>query len=296
VTREDVTNTKGDTVLEEGTSLDKKALEKLRKASIKTVPVQPFVEAQIHYLSADEEDRFMIAQANAKLDENNQFLDERISARYHQKFLDTTADRIDYMDVAPRQIVGISAALIPFLEHDDANRALMGSNMQRQAVPLLNPDVPLVSTGMEDQAARDSGQVLLAEGEGEVISVQGGQIVVRESLGSRTYKLRKYTRSNQSTCIDQRPIVKKGQRIKPGDVIADSSSTVQGQLALGHDVLCAFLSWEGGNYEDALLISEQMLRDDKFTSIHIEKHEVEARDTKLGPELPTTFQTWARKR
>ncbi len=283
-TREDVPNAKGDTVVAEGVKLEQKQVDKLRKAGVTEVPVQSFVDKEIHYLSADEEDRFMIAQANAKLDENSQFVDERVSARFHQKFLDTTPDRVDYMDVAPRQIVGISAALIPFLEHDDANRALMGSNMQRQAVPLLQPDVPIVSTGMEDQAAYDSGQVMISESEGEVLSVQGAQVTVRDASGNRTYKLRKYTRSNQSTCIDQRPVVQKGQHIKKGDVVADSSSTVHGNLALGHDVLCAFLSWEGGNYEDALLISEQLLRDDKFTSIHIEKHEVEARDTKLGPE------------
>ncbi len=281
---EDITNAKDTTIVAEGAVLEAAIIQKLRKAGITEVPVRSFVTPDIQYLSADEEDRFMIAQANAKLDDNNQFVDERVSARHHQKFLDTTPDRIDYMDVAPRQIVGISAALIPFLEHDDANRALMGSNMQRQAVPLLQPDVPIVSTGMEDQAAYDSGQVLVAEADGEVLSVQGGQVTVREAEGVHVYKLRKYTRSNQSTCIDQRPVVRKGQHIKAGNVIADSSSTVHGNLALGHDVLCAFLSWEGGNYEDALLISEQMLRDDKFTSIHIEKHEVEARDTKLGPE------------
>src|SRR5690606_32235592 len=187
--------------------------------------------------------------------------------------------------VAPRQIVGISAALIPFLEHDDANRALMGSNMQRQAVPLLQPDVPIVSTGMEGQAAYDSGQVLLSDVEGEVTSVQGDRIVIRlPTCDERVYRLRKYNRSNQSTCVDQRPIVVKGQYVRKGEVIADSSSTHLGNIALGHDVLGAFLSWDGGNYEDALLISEELLRQDKFTSIHIEKHEVEARDTKLGPE------------
>jgi len=282
--REDVTGSGDKVIVEEGAKLDAKTIEKLNKAGIEKVPVKPFVSPDIFYLSADEEDRFMIAQANATLNEGSEFTGEKVSARFHQKFLDTSPDRIDYMDVAPRQIVGISAALIPFLEHDDANRALMGSNMQRQAVPLLQPDVPIVSTGMEDQAAYDSGQVLIAETEGEVVSVQSAQVTVREADGMHTYKLRKYTRSNQSTCIDQRPVVRKGQHIKKGDVIADSSSTVQGNLALGHDVLCAFLSWEGGNYEDALLISDQLLRDDKFTSIHIEKHEVEARDTKLGPE------------
>ncbi|MEP7289699.1 MAG: DNA-directed RNA polymerase subunit beta, partial [Chloroflexota bacterium] len=284
IVREDVTDAKDHVVAAEDVKITQKVIEKLRTAGIDKVPVKSFVTPEIQYLSADEEDRFMIAQANAVLNEANEFTNERVSSRFHQKFLDTTPDRIDYMDVAPRQIVGISAALIPFLEHDDANRALMGSNMQRQAVPLLKPDVPIVSTGMEDQAAYDSGQVMISDADGEVLSVQGDQVIVREANGIHTYKLRKYTRSNQSTCIDQRPVVQKGQHIKRGEVVADSSSTVNGNLALGHDVLCAFLSWEGGNYEDALLISEQLLRDDKFTSIHIEKHEVEARDTKLGPE------------
>jgi DNA-directed RNA polymerase subunit beta len=180
--------------------------------------------------------------------------------------------------------VGISAALIPFLEHDDANRALMGSNMQRQAVPLLKADVPIVSTGMERRAAYDSGQIVVAEADGDVISVRGDEITVRGENGDLTYRLRKYNRSNQSTCIDQQPIVEKGQKVTRGDVIADSSSTHVGNLALGHDVLVAFISWQGGNYEDALLINEELVRADKFTSIHIEKHEIEARDTKLGPE------------
>jgi DNA-directed RNA polymerase subunit beta len=283
--REDVTDKKGETLIEEGTVIDKGDVEKMKKAHIAKVSIMPYVSDDTIYLSADEEDQFTIAQANATLDDLMQFTGDRISARYKQKFMDTMPDKIDYMDVAPRQIVGISAALIPFLEHDDANRALMGSNMQRQAVPLLKPDVPVVSTGMEDQAAYDSGQVILAEADGEVVSVQGNQVLVHELDGSeRIYRLRKYQRSNQSTCIDQRPVVTKGQRIKRGEVVADSSSTDHGNLALGHDVLCAFLSWEGGNYEDALLISEELLRADKFTSIHIEKHEVEARDTKLGPE------------
>jgi DNA-directed RNA polymerase subunit beta len=184
----------------------------------------------------------------------------------------------------PRQIVGVSAALIPFLEHDDANRALMGSNMQRQAVPLLQPDVPIVSTGMELQAALNSGQVVLADQPGEVVSVAGDKVVVMGENGPRVYNLRKYNRSNQSTCIDQHPVVQRGQRVQIGDVLADSSSTHKGELALGQDVVVAFLSWEGGNFEDAILVSEAMVRGDRFTSIHIEKHEVEARDTKLGPE------------
>jgi len=283
--RDEIENSKGTVVAEEGAVIDRELANKLAKAGIEKVPIMPFVTPEIIYLSADQEDNFVIAQANAPLDELKQFSSKRISARYNQQFLVVPAQRIDYMDVAPRQIVGISAALIPFLEHDDANRALMGSNMQRQAVPLLKPDVPIVSTGMENQAAYDSGQVLVCEDEGEVTSVQGDRITIRTTNNEeRVYRLRKYNRSNQSTCIDQRPVVFKGQIVHKGQVIADSSSTDHGNLALGHDVLGAFLSWDGGNYEDALLISEQLLRDDKFTSIHIEKHEIEARDTKLGPE------------
>ena len=282
---EDVLHPKSGKVLaEEGAIVDTALARKLAKAGITEVPIHPFVSNEVRYLSADEEDPYYIAQANAPLDDLSQFANPRVSARHNQKFLMASADRIDYMDVAPRQIVGISASLIPFLEHDDANRALMGSNMQRQAVPLLQPDVPIVGTGMEQLAAYDSGQVLVADQDGEVISVQGDHVVLRTEDGERVYRLRKYNRSNQSTCIDQHPIVRKGQIIHAGDVIADSSSTVYGNLALGHDVLCAFLSWEGGNYEDALLVSEELIRQDKFTSIHIEKHEIEARDTKLGPE------------
>ncbi len=259
-------------------------LSAIRAAGLETVSVKPFVTNEITYMSADEEDHYTIAQANARLDERGQFMDRRISSRRNQQFRFSSVQRIDYIDVAPRQIVGISAALIPFLDHDDANRALMGSNMQRQAVPLLKPDVPVVSTGMERHAAVNSGQIILADQDCEVVSVTGDKIVVVSEDGPRTYNLRKYTRSNQSTCIDQRPVVVKGQRLKKGDVLADSSSTEYGELALGQDVVIAFLSWEGGNFEDAILVSERLVREDRFTSVHIEKHEVEARDTKLGPE------------
>ncbi len=249
------------------------------------VPIVPFVSDQIDYLSADAEDKYTIAQANAVLTETNEFVRDRISCRYHSGFLFSIPESIEYMDVAPHQVVGISAALIPFLEHDDANRALMGSNMQAQAVPLIRPEIPLVSTGMERHAALDSGQVVVAETDGEVVSVTGSSITVKEKRsGNRVYQLRKYQRSNQSTCIDQRPSVVKGQVIKAGDIIADSSSTESGQLALGQNVVVAFLSWEGGNFEDAILISERLVQEDRFTSVHIEKYEVEARDTKLGPE------------
>ncbi len=274
----------GEVLVEAEKTITNKHAKAIKKAGIENVQVVPFLTDELTYMSADEEDKYTIAQANAELDENGQFIGNRISARRNQQFRFSRVQRIDYMDVAPRQIVGISAALIPFLEHDDANRALMGSNMQRQAVPLLNPDVAIVGTGMEEQAARNSGQVVISEEEGEVISVTGSTIVVMSENGPRAYNLRKYNRSNQSTCIDQRPIVVKGQRVKPGMILADSSSTQHGDLALGQDVVVAFLSWEGGNFEDAILVSERLVREDRFTSIHIEKHEVEARDTKLGPE------------
>ncbi|MFP4322400.1 MAG: DNA-directed RNA polymerase subunit beta, partial [Anaerolineales bacterium] len=284
VTTKPIQDAKENVILEAQSEIDEGHIKTLKAAGIKTVPVVAHLTSDIVYFSADEEDRYVISQANARLGQRNEFLDNRVSARHLQKFLLSAPERIDYMDVAPRQVVGISAALIPFLEHDDANRALMGSNMQRQAVPLLKADVPLVSTGMERRAAYDSGQIVVAEEDGDVISVQGDRVVIRTASGDKEYRLRKYNRSNQSTCIDQMPIVEKGQRVLAGDVIADSSSTNFGNLALGHDVLVAFLSWQGGNYEDALLISEELVRDDKFTSIHIEKHEIEARDTKLGPE------------
>ncbi len=284
--RENVVDPKnGKVVAEAGTEVTPKLAERIAKLGLsEKIPVVPTVSNELEYLSADKEDLYTIAQANARLDEKGHFVDTRISARFADKFLFAPPERIEYIDVAPCQIVGISASLIPFLEHDDANRALMGSNMQRQTVPLIQPEAPLVATGMEWRAALDSGQVVLAEEDGEVVSVTGDKIVVRHKKGSHTYLLRKYQRSNQSTCIDQRPIVVKGQKVRKGDVLADSSSTDGGELALGQNVLCAFMSWEGGNFEDAILISERLVREDKFTSVHIEKHEVEARDTKLGPE------------
>jgi DNA-directed RNA polymerase subunit beta len=285
--REDLTHPQtGELIAKSGERVTPELAKKIRKAKLtKDIAVVPFVTEQVEYLSADVEDRYVIAQANAPLTEDSEFVRQRISSRYHNTFIFSPPTNIDYMDVAPHQIVGISAALIPFLEHDDANRALMGSNMQAQAVPLLQPDIPQVSTGMEYAAAIDSGQVVIAEEDGEVVSVTGRTIVVRETSGKlHTYTLRKYQRSNQSTCIDQRPAVVKGQRVRAGDVIADSSSTQNGELALGQNVVVAFISWEGGNYEDAILISERLVQDDKFTSVHIEKYEIESRDTRLGPE------------
>ena len=286
VLRQTLTNPKTDEVIaKEETRITPKLAEKIKKLHIDDIQVIPFVSDEMEYLSADSEDRYVIAQANAPLNEYNEFVRRRVSCRNHSTFIFSQHINVDFMDVAPHQIVGISAALIPFLEHDDANRALMGSNMQAQAVPLLKPDVPQVSTGMEYNAAIDSGQVVIAEDDGEVISVTGKSVVVRTLDGKQhVYLLRKYQRSNQSTCIDQRPAVVKGQRIKRGSVIADSSSTEGGELALGQNVVVAFISWEGGNFEDAILISERLVQDDEFTSIHIEKYEVESRDTRLGPE------------
>jgi DNA-directed RNA polymerase subunit beta len=281
----DLTDAKSGVVLvKAGERIMSKMLKPIAKSK-RDMAIVPFVSDEVEYLSADAEDKFIIAQANAPLNEYREFENPRISCRYHSGFLFTAPENMDYMDVAPHQVVGISAALIPFLEHDDANRALMGSNMQAQAVPLLRPEIPLVSTGMEYHAAFDSGQVIIAEENGDVVSVTGSSIVVSEKGGGlRTYNLRKYQRSNQSTCIDQRPAVVKGQVIQRGDIIADSSSTESGELALGQNVTVAFISWEGGNFEDAILISERLVQEDRFTSVHIEKYEVEARDTKLGPE------------
>ena len=283
--REDIKDPEtGELIAKKETRIDAKLVKKIQQLKLKEVLIIPYVSETTEYLSADVEDRFVIAQANTPLNEHSEFVRTRISTRYHSKFDFSSRDSIDFMDVAPHQIVGISAALIPFLEHDDANRALMGSNMQAQAVPLLTPDIPAVSTGMEYHAAMDSGQVVIAEEDGEVTSVTGNRIVLHTSSGDKVYQLRKYQRSNQSTCIDQRPAVVKGQRVHRGDVIADSSSTEGGELALGQNVTVAFLSWEGANFEDAIVISEKLVQDDDFTSVHIEKYEVESRDTRLGPE------------
>ena len=247
--------------------------------------VKPYVSRQVQYMTADEDELAPIAQASSSLNAVGEFLNQRPSSRRGETFEFTQASQVRLMDVSPKQIVGVSAALIPFLEHDDANRALMGSNMQRQAVPLVRPDAPVVGTGMEYQSAIDSGQVVVAKHAGEVTSVTGDTIIVQEADGTRRiYNLRKYSRSNQSTCIDQRPVVFKGDVVAQGAVLADSSSTDGGELALGQNVLVAYLSWEGGNFEDAILVSERLVQDDKYTSIHIEKHEVDARETKLGPE------------
>ncbi|NLM76644.1 MAG: DNA-directed RNA polymerase subunit beta [Ruminococcaceae bacterium] len=243
------------------------------------------VTAEVRYMTADEEDYYYIAQANEPLDDAGHFLDKRIICRYLDKFLEVEPEQVDLMDVSPKQLVSVATALIPFLGNDDANRALMGSNMQRQAVPLIKTEAPIIGTGMEYHAAKDSGVCVVAKQDGIVEFVSADKIVIKTgSMGFDTYRLTKYQRSNQGTCINQRPLVKKGETITAGDIIADGPSTDDGELALGRNVLIGFMTWEGYNYEDAVLINERLVREDVYTSIHIEEYECEARDTKLGPE------------
>ncbi|WP_202404910.1 DNA-directed RNA polymerase subunit beta [Shimazuella alba] len=251
------------------------------------------VTNQIDYLTADEEDNYYVAQANAKIDEEGNFLQDSVTVRYRDETIAVPKDRVDYMDVSPKQVVSVATACIPFLENDDSNRALMGSNMQRQAVPLLKPEAPFIGTGMEYKAARDSGVMILARRAGVVERVTADEILVRHEaeVDGRIvkgdldrYRLSKFIRSNQGTSINQRPVVKTGDRVEVGDTLADGPSTEQGEMALGRNVVVAFMTWEGYNYEDAILLSEKLVKEDVYTSIHIEKHESEARDTKLGPE------------
>jgi DNA-directed RNA polymerase subunit beta len=238
------------------------------------------VTDKIEYLTADMEDQFSIAQANARIDKQGRFLDETVSCRAQGDFRKKKPEEIDYMDVSPKQLVSVAASLIPFLEHDDANRALMGSNMQRQAVPLLETEQPLVGTGMESRVARDSGATVISKARGTVKHVDANQVVVDDFA----YRMKKFERSNAGTCINQRPIVKVGDKVKRGDVLADGAGTKGGELALGKNVLVAFLPWRGYNFEDAILVSERLVKEDSYTSLHIEEFEIEARDTKLGPE------------
>jgi DNA-directed RNA polymerase subunit beta len=296
--REDIVDPKsGATIGQEGDDITVEMASKIAALPLARINIHPMVSHDVEYITADMEERYTIAQANARVDEFGRFIDVNVSCRVHGDFEDMRITNIEYMDVSPKQVVSVSTALIPFLEHDDANRALMGSNMQRQAVPLLRPDAPIVGTGIEHLAARDSGQVIVARHDGIVQSVTGDTITIEriDSVGNPVlddfdkvitdeYRLRKFMRSNQDTCINQRPSVTRGQRVKRNEVIADSSSTDRGELALGQNVLVAFMPWEGGNFEDAILVSERLVREDVFTSIHIERYEIEARETKLGPE------------
>ena len=251
----------------------------------KTDPMNPVVTDEVVYMTADEEDNYHVAQANTPLDEEGHFINKNVSGRYREETQDYERNKFDYMDVSPKMVFSVATALIPFLQNDDANRALMGSNMQRQAVPLLTTEAPVVGTGMEVKTAVDSGVAEVAEQAGVVESSTSTSITIRHDDGTKkTYKLTKFQRSNQSNCYNQRPIVDKGERVEAGQVIADGPSTSGGEMALGKNPLIGFMTWEGYNYEDAVLLSERLVQDDVYTSVHIEEYEAEARDTKLGPE------------
>jgi len=240
---------------------------------------------EVVYMTADVEDNYIVAQANEPLNEDGTFASKKVTCRHREEFVEVEPGRVDFMDVSPKQMVSVATAMIPFLENDDANRALMGSNMQRQAVPLLKTDSPIVGTGMEYQAAKDSGVVVLSKCDGTVERVAADKIVIRDENGERhESKLIKFCRSNQGTCINQKPIVEKGEKVKKGDIIADGPSTANGEIALGRNLLIGFMTWEGYNYEDAILLNEKLVKQDILTSVHIEEYESEARDTKLGPE------------
>lgn len=251
----------------------------------KTDPENPVVTEEVVYMTADEEDNYHVAQANEKLDAEGHFVRNSVSGRYREETQEYDKSAFDYMDVSPKMVFSVATALIPFLQNDDPTRALMGSNMQRQAVPLLTTEAPVVGTGIETKAAVDSGVCVVAKADGEVLSSESNRIIIKETDGNkREYILTKFSRSNQSNCYNQRPIVFKGDKVKAGDVIADGPSTSQGELALGKNPLIGFMTWEGYNYEDAVLLSERLVEYDVYTSVHIEEYEVESRDTKLGPE------------
>ncbi len=269
-----------------GKAVTEAQFKKIAKLPECEIAVKPYAGFSSEYMSADIEDQYYIAQANSKLNEKSEFTSDFVEARFKDQYMFLPSEQVQYMDVSPKQIFSVAASLIPFLEHDDANRALMGANMQRQAVPLVLPESPYVSTGMEGETARYGGQVIFAKHAGTVTSVSSEHIIIKRDDNGKNdeYLLKKFVRTNQSTCINQRAIVNNGQRVEVGDVLADGAATENGILALGQNVTAAFLSWNGYNYEDAIILSDRMVQQDKFTSIHITKHEIEARETKLGPE------------
>jgi DNA-directed RNA polymerase subunit beta len=286
--RQDVVDSSGKVLGKQGESINASLAQALKASGEKTVPVVPHALNEVVWLDAFEEERSVTTAATTTIDENGYFLTERAEVREHGEPTLDLVSKIDYMDVSPKQIVSVTTSLIPFLEHDDAVRALMGTNMQRQAVPCIKPQAPVVGTGVEGKAAQDSGQVLVSEQDGEVVAVQADRIEVKDDKGQvHVYALGKFVRSNASTCMNHKPIVSKGQQVKRGQVLADGAATQVGELALGQNVLVAYLPWEGGNYEDAVLISERLVKDDRYTSIHIEDYTIDVRDTKLGPEVVT---------
>jgi DNA-directed RNA polymerase subunit beta len=278
-------DSEGTLVAKVGTLITKKLAQRLSSLPARNIKVAPFVSSQIVYLTADEEGQYAIAQANAPLNKRNEFVYDKVEVKRGERYFKESIDRVDFIDVSPKQLFSIAACLIPFLEHDDANRALMGCNMQRQAVPLLRPECPLVATGMEREVAKYSGQVIFAPDDAVVTSATSSRITIKNGGGEeQSFDLIKFARTNQGTCINQQPIVNKGDRVKKGQVLVDSFSLDGGNLALGRNVICAFMSWEGCNFEDAIVISRRLVKDDTYTSVHIEKYEIEERDTKLGPE------------
>ena len=285
---DDVKDDDGKLLVESGKAISKQVFEEISKLSKRKIEVVPFPSSDVKdvsYMTADIEEDFRIGQATTQVDSKGQIVSSQVEVREEEGFAHETPENIDYMDVSPMQIVSVSTALIPFLEHDDANRALMGSNMQRQAVPCIRPQAPLVGTGMERRVAIDSGQVIESRAEGIVSSVNADRVIVTDLDGNdHVHDMYKYRRSNQGTCINQIPVVKKGQKVEFKQPLADSTSTDGAELSLGQNLTVAFMSWEGLNYEDSIVLNEDLVRNDRFTSVHIEKHDIEARDTKLGPE------------
>ncbi|MEK7496844.1 MAG: DNA-directed RNA polymerase subunit beta, partial [Patescibacteria group bacterium] len=288
ILREDIKADDGSELASAGAKIDVELAGKLKLSGNKTIPVKPHVTSEIIWLDAFDEERGVTTPATTPTTADGYFVNEHAEVRLHGQPIMDWVYKVDYMDVSPKQIVSITTSIIPFVEHDDAVRALMGTNMQRQAVPCISPQAPVIGTGAEAKAAQDSGQTVTANQAGEIVTVQGDKIEIRDSEGVvHTYVLGKFRRSNASTCLNQKPVVNKGQKVKINDVLADGAATELGELALGQNVVVAYMAWEGGNYEDAILLSERLVHNDRYTSIHIEDYTIDVRDTKLGPEIVT---------
>ncbi|MBU4331862.1 DNA-directed RNA polymerase subunit beta [Patescibacteria group bacterium] len=288
IARGDIKDQNDGIIVKSGERITAEQSKAISSQGRKDVPVKPFVSNEVIYLNAIQEEQYIITPATATLDEDGCFLSGTLEARIHSNPGFASPEEIDFIDVSPKQIVSVATSLIPFLEHDDAVRALMGTNMQRQAVACIKSEAPIVGTGVEGRAARDSGYIVIAEEDGEVVKVDGSEIIVQEkSNKKKSYQLAKFIRLNASTCLNQKPLVDKGDKVNIGDVLADGPCCDKGELALGQNILCAFMSWEGGNYEDAILISDNLVRSDSFSSIHIEDYSTDIRDTKLGAEVVT---------